>query len=208
MKQGRPVEVLHLLAPGFALELKTQARNLSFDDARKGIRSGSRISGGHGFKRSNHTTRRCRLTRTFWMRQVASERFLTILYGPVHGLCNFLDRPLGTTDEYSHIRSPSLNGSPCALLLYISVLQSRSCSRGCPYAVESGCPYAGSRRGRVHCLSPRYSCLCGMSIRALCSLKKSNPRIASVVRGLTMAASIAIVSPSTCRFTRAQRCQR
>ena len=36
VKQGRPMEALHLLAPGFALELKTQAQNLSFDDARKG----------------------------------------------------------------------------------------------------------------------------------------------------------------------------
>ena len=100
---------------------------------------------------------------------------------------------------------------------------------GCPYSRKyrhpdahiyvnmgtPGCPYlrgvyifmtpvadSGSRRDKLH--SARWSFLSTKSIEALCWLRKSRPRMASVVRGLTTTISVANFSSSSSSSTRAQ----
>ena len=64
--------------------------------------------------RSGRHRGRCRC----WRQYTTSESRLLTLYGPVHGLCSFLDLPCGTAGLCNHTKSPALKGHPCFCLLY------------------------------------------------------------------------------------------
>ena len=102
--------------------------------------TGNLISGGHHFRWLKWTTSLWWCFCMSWIRYVISDNFYTTWNGPFHGVCSFLDFPLGTTGQWSQTNSLTSKGVPCTFQSYRSFCCSKTRSNLC-----CTCWYADSR---------------------------------------------------------------